>query len=82
VGVIFLTLGTISVFMIKPSMKAVATKGEHTWLKYKFCILLACKDFIYGMCLIGTLITEMGYLLSFLYMTGWIIDYYGNKVDC
>jgi hypothetical protein len=33
------------------------------------------EDFVFGACLMGDFLAEMGFLLSFLYMTGWVSQY-------
>jgi len=36
---------------------------------------LCGHDFVFAVCMIGSFISEMGFLLSFLFMTGWITKY-------
>jgi hypothetical protein len=62
--------------MLKPKQKGKKIgKKSHSWLNYRFSLRLIFADFVFGVCMIGSLISEMGFLLSFLYMTGWISAY-------
>jgi hypothetical protein len=72
----FMFFGTIATLMLKPQVKEKKTeKKSHSWLNYRFSFRLIFSDFVFGVCMIGSLISEMGFLLSFLYMTGWISAY-------
>ena len=69
-------LGTLATLMLKPKLEEKKLdKKQHSWLNYRFSLRLIFADFVFGVCMVGSLISEMGFLLSFLYMTGWISAY-------
>ena len=45
------------------------------WLTYKFCLYLIYYDFVYTIIMVGSLISDMGILLTFFYMSGWVTNY-------
>jgi MFS family permease len=75
VSAILFILGSISVLLLNPKMEKSKVKEKtHSRLTYKFCMYLCFNDFVFGVCMIGCLFSEMGYLLSYLYMTGWVVQ--------
>ena len=77
----FFILGTLATLMLRKQVKVKKSdkKESSSWLNYRFSIKLIFADFVFGVCMVGSLISEMGFLLSFLYMTGWISAYTNLK---
>lgn len=72
----FLVIGTLATLMLKPQVREKKLdKKSSSWLSYRFSVKLIFADFVFGVCMMGSLISEMGFLLSFLYMTGWVSAY-------
>jgi MFS family permease len=73
---LFLLLGTVAVLLMNPRLESLQVQEQtHSVLTYKFCVRLCFNDINFAVCMVGAFISEMGFLLSFLFMTGWLTKY-------